>query len=321
LIRGAYVINDINILKKVKEDKTDEYDTIPFFSSSEIDLSVQWKALFKGHFVGEIYVEQGVLNFVKGKHTDEDISADTADFRRVMKDLMPLTINRFQINNSQIHYIDPYSNPKVDVFMDDIHVTAENLSNASNRIQLLPSTVVATGKVYDGDFKLNIQLDALAEFPTFDMEAELVQLDLPSLNNFLRAYGNFDVKSGNFSMYSEFAGKNGEFGGYVKPILKELDIVQWNKEEGDLRQILWETVVGTTAEVFQNQGKEQLASKIEIKGKFSGPDLNIWRAISYVLRNAFVNALRPSVDNTIDINNIKEDEKTFLEKVFSKNKK
>jgi hypothetical protein len=318
LIRGAYVINNITILKKVKENKRDKNDTIPFFSSPEIDLSIQWKALFKGRIVGEIYVEHGVLSFVKGTHKGENISADTTDFRKLIRDLMPLTINYFQINNSFIHYIDPNSEPYVDVFMEGINVEAENLSNVEKRNVALPSTVIANGKVYEGNFNLNLKLDALAEAPTFDLDARLVNLNLPALNNFLRAYGNFDVKAGEFNMYTEFAAKKGEFGGYVKPIVKNLDIVQWNKEEGNFKQILWETIVGASAAILKNQRKDQLASKIEIEGKFSDSSINIWKAISYLLRNAFVNALKPAIDNTININHIDGDKKTILERIFSK---
>lgn len=51
--------------------------------------------------------------------------------------------------------------------------------------------------------------------------------------------------------------------------------------------------------------------------------MNLWNAINYLLRNAFVNALKPSIDGTIDIGKVEEveSEKTFLEKVFKKKKK
>ncbi|HEY1054667.1 MAG TPA: hypothetical protein VGE24_06010, partial [Emticicia sp.] len=111
LVRGAYVINDIKIEKINNE--TRQRDTIPFFKSPKIDLSVQWKSIFKGSVVGEIYIDDPVLNFVKGKHKGEDIKADTSDFRDLIKDLMPLKVNHFEINNGQIHYIDQNTKPLV----------------------------------------------------------------------------------------------------------------------------------------------------------------------------------------------------------------
>jgi|GEM_PF-2945752 len=66
------------------------------------------------------------------------------------------------------------------------------------------------------------------------------------------AYGNFDVKKGAFYVFTEFAVKDGNFKGYVKPLIKVLDIVQWNKEKGKVLQVFWETVVSGAAEIFEN---------------------------------------------------------------------
>jgi hypothetical protein len=315
LYRGAYVIKDINIVRK--ESKGTKIDTIPFFKSDAIDLSVEWKALFKGAIVGEIAVEKPVVNFVNEAHKGEDVKADTADFKQLIDDLMPIRVNRFDIHQGQIHYRDMNSSPKLDLAIRNLNVTATNLTNVTDSKELLPATAKATAEAYDGKLDLDVKFDALAEKPTFDLTTNFTGINLVKLNPMLQAYGNFDVKKGTFSMYAEFAGKKGTFGGYVKPVLKDLDVVQWNKEEGDFKQIVWETVVGVTAELLQNQKKEQLATKIPINGSFDKVNVNIWRAISYVLRNAFFQAIKPSVDYTININQMKEGgKKTLLERVF-----
>jgi len=318
LIRGAYIINNIKIEKK--DSLTGKLDSIPFFSSPEIDLSVEWKAIFKGKIVGEIYVEDPVLNFVNGKHEGEDVKQDTADFRKVIRDLMPLTVNHFEIANGQIHYIDKFSNPQIDVSLKDIRAVATNLSNVNDSAKLLPARLEATGSAYDGHFALNVNFDALNKVPTFDMNATITSVNMVKLNDFFKAYGNFDLKKGNFGLYTEFAAKESKFSGYVKPIIKVLDIVQFNEEEGNALQILYESVIASAAEIFQNQRKGQFATKIPIEGRFDNPNLNLWDALSYVLRNAFIQALRPSIDNTINIGKVGETEKdrTFLQKVFGK---
>jgi hypothetical protein len=316
LIRGAYIINDIKIEKINSETK--QRDTIPFFKSPEVDLSVEWRSIFKGSVVGEIYVDDPVLNFVKGKHKGENIKADTSDFRDLIRDLMPLKVNHFEINNGQIHYIDQNTNPLVDVSMKGIKAVAENLTNVNDSTKLLPGKIRATGDVYEGKFELNVNLDPLKKQPTFDLNARVTNVNMVLLNSFFRAYGKFDVSKGNFGLYTEFAAKDGAFNGYVKPLIKDLDIVEFNKEEGNLGQILWETLIGTVAEIFTNQPKDQFATKLPIQGKFENPDANLWTAISYVLRNAFVNALKPSVDNTISIGDVKAEpeKKTFFQKIF-----
>ncbi|MBL7933503.1 MAG: DUF748 domain-containing protein [Bacteroidia bacterium] len=315
LFRGAYVIKGTELVK-IGNDLGDK-DTVPFFRTPAIDLSVQWAALFKGKIVGEIYVEDPVLNFVKGKHKNEDAKADTADFSQLIKDLMPLTVNHFEITNGEIHYIDHFSNPSLDLAIKELNISADNLTNVNDSSKLLPARAVANGKAYGGEFKMKIDFDALQKQPTFDMSAEITQVNLVELNDFLKAYGNFDVNKGSFGMYTEFAGRNGEFGGYVKPIIKDIDVVQWNKEEGDFAQILWESVVGGAAEILKNRNREQVATKVNIKGRFDDPSINLWRTISFLLRNAFVHALVPAIDNSINIHKMEDvKDKTLLERLF-----
>ncbi|MEO6302660.1 MAG: DUF748 domain-containing protein [Bacteroidia bacterium] len=315
LIRGAYIINDIKLDKIGNEQG--KSDTVPFFKASAIDLSVQWKAIFKRRIVGEIYVEDPVINFVKGKHKEEDAKADTADFRRIIKDLMPLTINHFEITNGEIHYVDPFSAPKLDIALKELKIVAANLSNVNDSNKVLPANAIANGKAYDGTFHLNVNFDALQEVPTFDMNAEIKHVNLVLLNDFLQAYANFEVTKGNFGVYTEFAGKEGGFGGYVKPVIKDFKV----KKEGTFNEKFYETIIGASAALLKNHHTKEIATKVDIKGRFDDPTINLWRAVSFVLRNAFIQALKPTIDNTININKLDEaKDKTFLEKIFGTGK-
>lgn len=315
LIRGAYVINDIRI---VKTDEKKKNDTIPFFTSPEIELSVEWSTILKGKIVGEIYIQDPVLNFVKGAHEDEDVKADTADFRQLIKDLMPLTVNRFEISNGQIHYIDVNSSPKLDIAMQDVQVLATNLTNANDSTKLLPAHMDASGHAYEGGFVMKMDFDALNKQPTFDMNAELKNLNLAQLTDFFKAYGNFNVKNGRLGLYTEFAAKEGAFGGYVKPLLKDMEVVRW---EGDFKEQVWELIVSGAEKLLENNKTDQVATKLQINGRFDNPDTNLWKAVGYLLRNAFVHSIQPTVDNTINIKQLEEEgDKIFLEKVFGNKK-
>lgn len=318
LIRGAYVIKEVRIDKR--DTVTGKTDSLPFFTAAAVDLSVEWKAIFKGKIVGEIKVTEPRVNFVKGRHEGEDEKKDTADFKEVIRDLMPLTINRFEIKNGRIHYIDPYAKPTLDIFITNINAVAMNLSNVNDSSKVLPASLKSSSEVYDGTFELNMKFDALQKQPTFDLNTRVTGVNMVKLNDFFRTYGKFDVQAGTFGLFCEFAGKEGKFNGYVKPLIKDLDVVEWKDEQGTVGQKLWETAVGTVGEIFENQPREQLATKVPINGRFKNPDVNMWNAISYVLRNAFVRALQPQIDQTIDIGAVEpaDTEKTFLQKIFGK---
>jgi hypothetical protein len=224
------------------------------------------------------------------------------------------------ITNGQIHYIDQGISPRIDIAMTDINAEAFNLSNVNDSAKALPATLIGSGHAYEGIFDLKVKFDALNKVPTFDLTAELKNMNVTKINDFFKAYGNFEAKSGSFGLYTEFAAKNGEFGGYVKPVIKDLKIKQG---EGDLKDVIWEAVIGAAAKLLENKKEDQIATKVPINGRFDDPNINTWRAVSYVLRNAFVQALKPTVDNSITINKLEDDsKKTLLEKVFdNKDKK
>ncbi|WP_339901326.1 DUF748 domain-containing protein [uncultured Cyclobacterium sp.] len=317
LIRGAYVIDGIEILKR-DTGQTAAVDTVPFFSCPNIDLSIHWKALFEGKIVGELLVNQPKLNFVHTPSVDPEVKQDTSDLRGLIRELMPLDINRFEIKQAEVHYIDNLSKPEVDVFISDLNILATHLTNNPVEGDSLPSSLNANGSTYGGVFNLDVKLNALADQPTFDMNAEIEKVDMVGLNDFLRAYGNFDVKKGEFNVFTEFAAKDGNFKGYVKPLIKDLNVVQWNKEEGNMLQVLWETLVAGAAELFENQKEDQLGSKITIENTFENPDIHTGQAIMIILRNAFVQALMPSIEQSINLNNIEEKESStgFFEGIF-----
>jgi hypothetical protein len=321
LYRGAYVIKNIYI------NKTDPFSKLqtPFFKSRNIDLSLEWEALFHGSLVGKLIFNSPDLIFTKDVSELGDVKKDTASFRKLLKTFMPLKVNRFEINNGSIHYVDNSSTPKVDVSLKQTHVIATNLTNVIDKTIELPSTVTAHASVYGGTFDLAMRLNALADKAKFELNAEIKNANLVLLNDFLKAYGKFDVNRGSFSMYSEMAAKNGKFKGYVKPIITDLKVLGPQDRNDSFFDKIWEALVGAAGVVFRNQNKDQLATKVQIEGDYSDPKVDTFEAIWEFLKNAFIQALMPKIDHEININSIKpdkpKDNRNLLQKIFSSKKK
>ncbi len=320
LFRGAYMLEDFYI---DKVDSTSQEHT-PFISSQVIDLSVEWKSLFNQRIVGEIECVNPVLRFTKDKAEAADIQKDTTDFRKVLKTFMPLKINRLEIFNGKVQYIDSTSTPIVNIALTNANILAQNLSSVSDTATL-PSTVVATANVYDGTFNLRMRLNALATEPTYDLNAELKNTNLPELNSFFKAYGNFDVSEGTFGMYTELASKNGKFIGYVKPIITNLKVIGPEDRNDTFISKLYEAVIGTAGVILKNPKEKQVATKIPIEGEYEKTTIRTWYAIVHVLQNAFVQAIYPSIDDEISILSVsrvktKENE-TIIQKIFSNSDK
>lgn len=316
IYRGAYQIDQIYI------DKVDTVsgEQIPFFGSERIELSVEWKALLDGKIVGRIEFLKPQIIFTKDKAEPKEVQQDTTDFKAVLKDLMPLKVNKFEIINGSVHYKDETTRPKVDIKLDNLNALALNLSSVRDTA-LLPSTIMATADVYKGTLEVNIKLDALADDPTFDLNAELKNTSLPAFNEFFQAYGKLDINAGTFGLFTEIAAKNRKFTGYVKPVIKDLDVLGPEDREDNFLQKAWEGIAGAVGQVLENKKKDQVAAKVPIEGSFDDTTVGTWYAITTVLRNAFIQALYPSLDYQISIESVEadkpEEKKGFLEKIFS----
>jgi hypothetical protein len=304
LYRGAYQIEGVKIEKITGEVPE------PFFACDHIDLSVEWGALLQGDIAGEGVFTNPKLNFIKGPTKEQSQTEVDSSWVDVVKELSPIKINRLEIRNGEVHYKDLHSNPKVDIFMNNVHGVALNLTNTADSASLLPASVEITGNTFGkGAFTLRMKLNPLEEPTDFDLNAELKNVELAHLNDFLKAYGKFDVSGGTFGLYTEVAAKDGKFEGYVKPLVKDLEVVEWGKEEeGGFLQKAWETIIATGSEILENRGKEkeQVATKVPLSGNIENPQPDIITMVWTLLKNAFIQALMPSLDNTVNIGNVGE---------------
>ncbi len=317
LYRGAYTI------KGIKLDKTTGAIPVPFFAADDIDLSVEWRALFNGEIAAEIIVNRPTLNFVSGPTKATSQTSIDNDWTQVVDKLIPIKLNRFEINNGEVHYRDFHSSPKVDVKATSVHILAENLSNTKHKKEVMPSSVAATADVYDGNVSLNMKIDPINKNPVFDLNAKLTTVSLVKLNDFLKAYGNFDVQKGTMSLYLEAAAKNRRIAGYVKPVINDMDVVSWKEVKENPIQGAWEAVVGGVSWLLTNHKKDQLATRADFEGSLDQPDFDIFDIIGQILRNAFIQALYPSLENSVNLNSIgtKEEKPSLLKRIFSGNKK
>jgi hypothetical protein len=324
IIRGAYKVDSF-YLNKV--DTVSGKET-PFLGASAVDLAVEWRALFKGSIVGKVLVDKPLVRFTKDKVEPKDVRKDSSDFRQVLDKFMPLKINRLELKNGTLQYIDEHSHPKVNVKMTNVDVVALNLKNSYDSAAILPATITARATVYDGTLDMKMKLNPLAEAPTFDLNAEWRNTNLVKLNDFFQAYAKVDVNKGTFGLYTEVAAKDGAFTGYVKPLLKNIDVLGKEDRKDNVLRKMWEGVSEVVTEVFENQSKKTVATKIPFRGRIDNPKANIWQAIVQVLQNAFVHALQPAIDQQINlaavdpvVNKVARKEKKkkgFLQKLFGK---
>jgi hypothetical protein len=295
LLRGAYVIRDLKI------EKTTGKVPVPFIYAESIDLSVDWNTLFKGAIKGEVIFNKPELNFVSGKSEATSQTGTETDWTAPLKKLMPLQINRFEIQNGRISYKDFESKPKVDMYIRDLHLLATNLSNLENPNERLPSMLNIEGQsIGNGQLLITSNMNLLKQIPDADLNMKFTDISLPAINDFAKAYGKFDFEKGRLSIFSEMSLNDSKLAGYVKPILDDVRVLNWTEEKESFLQKLWQGVIGVSMDIFKNHPKDQFATKVPIEGTLDNVETKTWPTIINIIKNAFIKAYDKSIEDTVN---------------------
>lgn len=304
LYRGAYRVKGIQLHKR--DSNIEE----PFFSLDTLDLSVQWKALFDGRIVGEVILADPTVNMVvtqdvEGDSTQEQTGADE-DWTQQIQELMPLTINRFEIRRGNINYRDPSVDPKVNAYLHDLDLTVENISNVKDSVTKLPSSLRASATtIGNGKIDLDMKMNLLNPIPEFVADLKLSSVDLTQLNDFIMAYAKFDVQEGTFELITEITVDDRQISGYIKPFFENLDVfsLEEDLDEGTIFRKVWEALVGAGAELLENQPRDRVATEVPIEGSLDEPNPDIPVTILNVFKNAFINAIEKEFEQQSETKN------------------
>jgi hypothetical protein len=117
------------------------------------------------------------------------------------------------------------------------------------------------------------------------------------MNDLFRAYGNFDVDEGRFSLYSEVHVHDREIKGYVKPFFADLDVYDSSQDqEKGVAQRAYEGIVGGVAGLLENRARDEVATRTDISGRIDDPRTSTLDVIVNLVRNAFFQAILPGFE-------------------------
>ena len=182
-----------------------------------------------------------------------------------------------------------------------------NLTNVVDRGKKTFAGFQASATVLDnGSARLSGNVNPLAPQPTFDVNLELKNVQLPKVNPWLRQYIKADAESGDFELYIEIAAADGKFKGYAKPVMRNVNIYSSEEPEQSPLRRLWEGIVEFAAKVLENEEQEQVAARIPFSGTIQDPKAGILETIVSVMRNAFVGAFARSLEGSISLRDVKK---------------
>src|SRR5262249_61489998 len=90
-----------------------------------------------------------------------------------------------------------------------------------------------------GQLKLILPFALKLRGPDFNISLRTEDTDMRTMNDLFRAYGNFDVGGGVFSLCSEIKVRQGKIEGYVKPLFRDVNVYddRQDREKSGLRKL------------------------------------------------------------------------------------
>jgi hypothetical protein len=301
LWRGAYSIDAIEIVKK------DAARSVPFFKTPRLNLSVEWRSLFRGSLVAEAVFQSPEINLVQAKTEAGSQLGDEQNWNQTLESLFPFRFNTITVNDGTVRFLAPGISSKDAITARHVSGSVSNLTNVLDAGKRTFADFAITATVLDGaPARVGGSVDAFATQPTFDVNMEVKKIQLPQANPWLREYIKADAEAGTFELYLELAAADGKFAGYAKPILQDVDLYRSGEPEENPLKRVWEGFLDFAANVLENPDAEQVAARIPFTGTIKDPETNLFATIASVMRNAFVSAFARSLEGSITLRDVKK---------------
>lgn len=230
---------------------------------------------------------------------EKERAAEAAEAVQDDTPTMPVKIDRLRLADSLVGWVNRAADKPYRLFVSDADLSVTNISSGFKE-----GPAVAELK---GAFMGSGAAHAAATFrednngPDFDLAVEIEGASLPAMNDLLRSYGKLDVVKGTFSIYSEVSIHNRKITGYVKPLIKDVDVYdsKQDKKKPILKKI-YEKIAGGLSHILENQPRDEVATVVDLSGTLDDPDSSVWEVVVRLVSNAFVKAILPGFDHEVE---------------------
>jgi hypothetical protein len=302
LVRGAYELHNLEVVKQGSKAE-------PFLTLPHVDISLEWSAILDGELVGEIQLQNPVMNMIQGETAEESQLGAGVDWAEEVRKLFPYRFNRVEVRSGTATFRAPGIERNESLTLNRLNIVLSNLTNVEDRNEPTFAEFDVNG-TFGKTAPLSItgHANPLAMQPTFDVNFSLDGAELVDVNPWLEEFLNVDAEQGAFSLYAELAAADGRFEGYIKPILQNAEIFRLEEPASSPLQKAWEALVGLVGGLLENPEKDQIATQIPYAGELQNPDAELLPAAVNLLRNAFVAAFTHALEGSVSLEDVESGE-------------
>jgi hypothetical protein len=221
-------------------------------------------------------------------------TVDTAQSINANEDTLVL-VDRINVTGGELGYVNQATKPEYRLYLADADVTLEHYSN---QLREGPASMAISGKFMGtGDTQISAVMRPPEDSPDLELKIKIVGTQIRSMNSLLRAYGKFDVVGGVFSCYSEIRLDDGSIRGYVKPLVKKLNVYDREQDrKKDALDKVREGAMEDLSTLLENIPRDEVATKADISGHLSRPHTETVQIVVGLIQNAFFKAILPGFE-------------------------
>lgn len=268
-------------------------------SHGDLEYGPRWKQID----VVELLLEGVRLDYVHAVSTAAAEQKRRQDMVEAAKEAetsqVDMRLDRLLLTDGQVGFINRATQPPYRLFVDRANLEILNMSNRIASLRAKGAVFHLRGRFMGGG---TAKLDATFRpgTPESDLGTELAieHARLPAFNDLLLANKRPGLAGGTVSVYSQIEVKHSRIHGYVKAMFDDITLYDPAKDRAkSLGTKLKEKVIGGLAELLENKKSDTLATRAEIAGTLSSPQVNAGQIYSSILRNAFWKAIKPGFDS------------------------
>ncbi|HXH32639.1 MAG TPA: DUF748 domain-containing protein [Bacteriovoracaceae bacterium] len=290
-IRGAYGFTGIT--GKLKENGKE------FMNLKDLDVSMAWREIFKGRIVADVVVADLDFSYSQGLKAAADKMTNKGDQKQAKEKLIPFKVERVDIKDSKVTLNDYRGLKEGEKFkITDITGTMTNLT--PNEKFPLSFFNVHASVMGSSNVKSTGNLNILAKPPKWDVDGELLNFDLTSANQFLKNKVPLTFTKGKLDVYAEAKSEKGKVEGYIKPFMKNLDIMKSEESFKGIKHWGIEVLTALGNLVLRASDTKSVATKIPFS--YDGElKVDSGEALSKAIQHGFEQKLSPGIENRYEL--------------------
>lgn len=293
IIRGAYSFEGIT--GKVKGKKNE------FLKIERVDVSMAWREIFKGKVVTDIEVTAPDFSYTKDlNQAFANASKDKKQANTAKEKLFPVKIERVDIKSGKVT-LDDY--PSLD---EKSKFTVRNIDGRITNLtpeKKFPLSFFNVKASLPGqsDIKTTGHLNTLAKPMEWDVDSELRGFDMTAANTFLKRKVPLTFTKGKLDLYAEAESQKGSVQGYVKPFIKNVDVVKNQENFKGPKHWAIEVVTALGNLILRASDTKSVATKIPFSMDKAGVHVDSGEALSKAIQHGFEEKLSPGIENKYEI--------------------